>query len=57
MPLGIGTDVIASHLTVGIVTKFRDDLRAHGGVNVARNVEVISTSADDNRQVVSPPRA
>lgn len=71
-----------SRLTVGTVTKFRDDLRAFGvsvpttrkiigmlqvmlayGIsrdllasNVAKDVEVISTRADDSKQIIPPDK-
>jgi integrase len=78
---GIG-DLKLSRLTVGAVTKFRDDLRACGlsvpttrkiigmlqvmlaygisqdmiAFNAARDVEVISTRADDSKRIMPPDR-
>lgn len=78
---GIGGKTLAS-LTVGTVTKFRDDLRAFGisvpttrkilgmlqvmlaygisldliAFNAAKDVQVIASRADENRQIVPPSR-
>lgn len=79
--MGLGSKTL-SQLTVGAVTKFRDDLRDAGvsvpttrkilstlqvmladaisldlvAVNAAKDVRVLSTRADDAKQVAPPPR-